>query len=1084
MSFISANLPLKYQPQLYNQVLNASLCIGHAEKKKVQEAVLARFVNGKEVLTVSGRDGLVTLEFKDICEDHSLNDKEKADTALKRIADSLEHAFAKVNDEAVIKEVSAQIADLLLDPRFTGVDESALHEKMPDQIGETPTHRGTHIAVGDRSVLIHKTSHWSSNALTSDLAVSVSLESVSLESERKCFALRANVEFFRLETSDAKLNTMLTSQGPKLCIWDTIKNRLREFFNGRGIYFLEDLPSEAKTLTTLNETRPKQLSELTSHVDKRAIEDVCGQVNSKHFAARKTGSERFNGEMHLSKRSQEINRYYYKTTRNSNSLTANRLFSAVYTDDMHAVREFIREVAASSLDPETKKTLLYAKNREGFSAVQKAALHGKASIVNDFLYEAEACLGLPHGTGKVDFSGVNLSKLSLGGAYLAYANLSQEDLQGADLREANLSYANLSQADLRGADLREANLSDANLQGTNLQGANLQGATLNNARLIRTNLQGANLQNARLREAHLSDTDFTRANLAQTTIADYYYRYSGLANRGIVLLETARSNTGVLSPPPCFAGATFGETPEKQKNLVEEWQHLMRDKYSHDSALIWGNSNLQEAVKMRRPLGKSLIAAIDVNTFAPELIRNLRQVPDAYHLPFDADLLDQHLNHHNNEGHSWLTSIDSINDHYLNIKVQLMQAIANELAPKQDQLGSVRLPLADVLLRNPDYLKKRAFAEWLIMGVLEKGNTAVLTASLHAATIAAIARYISEQLETDNGKVFAAKYSMAIYQLLHRIESDPATAELRQTASNLRDKYNKLLPNSLQDPLKTVQDDDKETYFPLLSTNSQSCLFLHHGYFENRVMGQKIPERSDGQYEWGEIFAYKRAESSDGYKPVWPVTADMFQPFPLLASAYAFSCPRENKQIITQLQLGKYDAHFKQALDKPSFLEKLVSAGDQNGLMDIFEKVIARCEGFNSQYANLRVKQTHLKTIARIYNLSGSEKKGQLAHQLLWLSALFTHYSSSHVFGTEKESPDAVRQYAAALLNTACELDSTLITPSDKDAWITRFAGTDKAFTCTAVLYNIMKDRLRKLDDTKNRRLYASTIPAAWRNAW
>jgi len=79
--------------------------------------------------------------------------------------------------------------------------------------------------------------------------------------------------------------------------------------------------------------------------------------------------------------------------------------------------------------------------------------------------------------------------VTVSGAYLSYANLSDADLRGADLsdadlRGANLRGANLSGADLRGANLRGANLIDADLRGADLRGANLIYADLRDAKNV------------------------------------------------------------------------------------------------------------------------------------------------------------------------------------------------------------------------------------------------------------------------------------------------------------------------------------------------------------------------------------------------------------------------------------------------------------------------------------------------------------------------------------------------------------------------------------------------------------------------
>ena len=74
----------------------------------------------------------------------------------------------------------------------------------------------------------------------------------------------------------------------------------------------------------------------------------------------------------------------------------------------------------------------------------------------------------------------------------------------ADLSEANLEYCPLSGAILVGATLEAANL-----QHVDLQNANLYGAILIKANLRQANLAGANLQGVDLLDAHLGGAKLT-----------------------------------------------------------------------------------------------------------------------------------------------------------------------------------------------------------------------------------------------------------------------------------------------------------------------------------------------------------------------------------------------------------------------------------------------------------------------------------------------------------------------------------------------------------------------------------------------
>ncbi len=92
------------------------------------------------------------------------------------------------------------------------------------------------------------------------------------------------------------------------------------------------------------------------------------------------------------------------------------------------------------------------------------------------------------------------------------AQLSEANLQNADLTDANLMGAHLWQANLQAAFLLDAKLQDANLRTSNLIGADLGGA-----KLQRANLHNANLRGAILVGADLSGANLRNANLESVT---------------------------------------------------------------------------------------------------------------------------------------------------------------------------------------------------------------------------------------------------------------------------------------------------------------------------------------------------------------------------------------------------------------------------------------------------------------------------------------------------------------------------------------------------------------------------------------
>ncbi|BAY83223.1 pentapeptide repeat protein [Calothrix parasitica NIES-267] len=128
-----------------------------------------------------------------------------------------------------------------------------------------------------------------------------------------------------------------------------------------------------------------------------------------------------------------------------------------------------------------------------------------------------------YASGERNFSGVDLSRLSLtyidlSDADFSNANLRSANLYNANLKNTNLSNANLKFVNLRCANLVQANLSDANLEKATLHHADLEKANLRYANLKRTNLNNTNLKNANLDGVDLTDAELINANLTRVDL--------------------------------------------------------------------------------------------------------------------------------------------------------------------------------------------------------------------------------------------------------------------------------------------------------------------------------------------------------------------------------------------------------------------------------------------------------------------------------------------------------------------------------------------------------------------------------------
>lgn len=114
-----------------------------------------------------------------------------------------------------------------------------------------------------------------------------------------------------------------------------------------------------------------------------------------------------------------------------------------------------------------------------------------------------------------DCSGANLAGHSLVGVIMPYAKLERTDFSGGDLTELTIGLAKAAGANMRSVKLSGASLTGADLSGADLSGAELQFASLNGANLTNAKLVGANLD-----FSSTIGTDFTGADLSGMKFAD------------------------------------------------------------------------------------------------------------------------------------------------------------------------------------------------------------------------------------------------------------------------------------------------------------------------------------------------------------------------------------------------------------------------------------------------------------------------------------------------------------------------------------------------------------------------------------
>src|SRR5260370_1353618 len=135
-------------------------------------------------------------------------------------------------------------------------------------------------------------------------------------------------------------------------------------------------------------------------------------------------------------------------------------------------------------------------------------LHSGLSLEEGGNATVEQSRAAAESLGKADLSNAQLQGAQLSWVTLDEAVLVEAHLEGADLGKASLKQAILAGTHLEGVDLTKAHLERATLLEAYLEGAMLQGAYLEEANLFVAHLEGARLAGAHLEGTSLLDTHF------------------------------------------------------------------------------------------------------------------------------------------------------------------------------------------------------------------------------------------------------------------------------------------------------------------------------------------------------------------------------------------------------------------------------------------------------------------------------------------------------------------------------------------------------------------------------------------------
>src|SRR5471032_2704902 len=585
-----------------------------------------------------------------------------------------------------------------------------------------------------------------------------------------------------------------------------------------------------------------------------------------------------------------------------------------------------------------------------------------------------------------------------------------------DDNRMDLQLANLNGAKLIGAKLIGADLSEADLLRAKLIGAKLIGANLNGANLNGADLSGANLNRTNLREAKLNGANLRGVNLFMANLSE--------ASLSGTSLLGANLNGANLNGASLFianlAGANLNGAD--LSNISQEW------------ALLWL-------------------------------------------LNWDSAWLDAYLNHINNpESGSLLTMMDSIDEQYADVKLRMARELMTLLQNTTADTSSVALPLMDILSKPP-YTDEADIAAWLdtvCTTYIDRNNGQVLpwNAGIFNQSVGLFTRRPALMLS----------HNAAFIQIVAQGMAENSTPAMKEKAAALYETY--LQHERIKPYGETAffgdygQKPDWENpeavnfiILPAVQSGASSeprtvsAMLLSQTSLEGM-----LSPRPDSA--WNNVYLYRGPDHclTDGERPA---PDDLFaRAFPL------FNGPYQHMQntakfllLLKTLNLGNLETAFVSATWARNSSSKLVSAADQKTLKDIFAPKLT----YSPESGRYGLNDAHYEELLSAYGLT-SASDADKGKTLLCLAALFIKYSSSAVFGTETESPSALRQYAYALMAKAHSLDGNLVDKGTLANWTNSLLGMKGVFTCSAELSNLMVELIR----SRFPEFLSGIMPPAW----
>ncbi|HGJ5891411.1 MAG TPA: pentapeptide repeat-containing protein [Arsenophonus apicola] len=724
----------------------------------------------------------------------------------------------------------------------------------------------------------------------------------------------------------------------------------------------------------------------------------------------------------------------------SSSNGANSIFRST-TDtpsEPHSDLTILRQVISDDCGIDDKRDLQQRKREILDKLIMQRPVGAELDLRKAQLNEVDLAM--------LDFERARLQEANLDKARLNGANLQIANLTDATLKYARLDSVNLDYTCLNGAKLNMATLCHARLYRTKLIKADLSDANLNDAKLFDVELNGANLQNAKLVKADLQQVKLVEANMRQ---ADF--SHSNLQSSVFIEADLAEANLSHTN----LSSTNFTNAKLNSANLSNANFTKAKLNGADLSKANFKGANLNGAILTGANLDKAKLSDIALPVW-------------------NIDNLDRYLNYINNDS-SLLTTIDSIDEKYNKIKITLVHQLMNSLDNSAEEVSllSVVEPLLNTLAKAP-YNQDPDIINWLNNNILPLYLTQYNISMMPILDDPLVATLLT-CMYTKPELMFS--HNGAFIQLISQIMAGDSS--LKEQTKTLYDFY-------LQDrriALYTMMPDfgnyagnsdwsNKDAYnFILLSPqqNSHYAMMMSQNQLQQMVgiQAQKV------DINWHNFYLYQGQENIG---PADYQLDDLFQHhFKLFMPNYRFQQQRAKfSKLLTTLQLGDLQSTFQTATKQRTSQIKLIDFYSQNKLAAIFNnKFMPYTE---NDAAGYRLTDGYRQQLLQAYNLSNADRSKQ-AETLLTLAAVFSKYSSSAIFGTGTESPNALRYFAFALMEQAHQLaPQTFACEEQYQDWSDRLLGYNNAFSCTAVLSTIMVEHIKNHFPTT----LASIMPPAW----